>query len=120
MSDGGGARRRLTLDAVHVDDENPGKARYRGVDVARHAEVADHQLFGLLTVGKAAMHVGERDDGPHRAGAADDDVGIGEHRRQVVEREGVGVDAELADLLGEQFRARQRPVHDVDTLDTRP
>ena len=63
------------------------------------------------------MHVGERDHRAHRAGAADDDVGIGEHGRQVVEREGVGRDAEFADLLGQPLRAGQRPVDDVDAFD---
>ena len=66
------------------------------------------------------MHVGERHHRAHRAGAADDDVGVGQHGRQVVERERVGRDAEFADVVGQPLRAGQRPVHDVDALDAGP
>ena len=89
-----GARRRLALDAVHVDDEHAGQAGDRGIDVAGHAEVADHQL--LAAPDRAARP---------RCTSASDTTGRTapvqltttsasvEHGRQVVERERVGRDA---------------------------
>jgi len=78
---GRGARRRLTLDAVHVDDDHVGQPGHRGVHVARHPEVADHELLGGVHVGHAAVHIGQRDDRADRAGATDHDIGIGQQRR---------------------------------------
>ena len=114
-----GASRRFPLNAVHVDHENTGQTGHRGIDVPRHAEVADHQLLRLVTVGQAAVYIGERNHWPNRAGAAHDHVGIREHRSQVVERESIGGHPQLADLLSELLCAGQGPVHDVDALDPR-
>ena len=75
---------------------------------------------GSSAVRQPAVHVGQRHHRAHRAGTADHDVGVGQRGGQIVEREGVGRDAELADVLGEPLRARQRPVHDVDAADARP
>src|SRR6185436_14353444 len=113
------ASRRFPLNAVHVDHENTGQTGHRGIDVPRHAEVADHQLLRLVTVGQAAVYIGERNHWPNRAGAAHDHVGVREHRSQVVERESIGGHPQLADLLSELLCAGQGPVHDVDALDPR-
>ena len=68
---------------------------------------------------QTTVDVGERHHRAHGSGAGDDDVGIGDRGRQVVERERVGDDAELANLVGQPLRAGQCPVHDVDAFDAR-
>ncbi len=117
---GGGAGRGLALHTLHVHDHHPGQAGYGGVDVARHAEVAQNQglcVFVAVRIGERVMDVGERDDGPHRAGATDHQIGAGECGGKLIEGHGARPDTLLGEVLGEVLGARQRAVDDVDVAD---
>ena len=76
---GRGMGRRFVLHAVHVDDPDAGQSGHRRIDVARHAQVADHQRMGRFVAargGQRVVHIGQRDHGAHRPRAADHHVGI--------------------------------------------
>ncbi len=86
-----GPGRRLALHAVHVDHPDAGQPGYRRVDVARHAQVADHQRCVVAAAGgQRVVNVGQRHHRADGAGAADHDVGVGQRGGQLVQAQSHG------------------------------
>ena len=77
----------------------PGQSRTRGVDVARHGDVDQHQRPARALL-RHQLELLAADDLVRRAGGADHDVGALELAGQVVEADGLAAEA-----LGQPDRA---------------
>ena len=96
-------QRREIVDGVEVD---VGQARDLGLDVAWHGEV-DHEHRPVPARLQRPLDGAQADDRQRAGGARDDDVELGQPRRQVGEREGRRREAR-AELVG----ARRAAVRD--------
>ena len=104
-----GPRIQVWINEVHATD-------YTETDpnIALDGHIAPHIHSG----GKCVVDVGQRDDRPHRAGAADHQIGAGQRFGQLIQRHRPGADSLLAEVRGEALGPGHRPVDDVDVADS--
>ncbi len=115
----GGTGSRIPLQRSHVEHDHLGQSGDGGFDVARQAQVADHERAVRLALRRreGAVRVGERDDGTDRAGTGDQDVGLGHRVGEVVEVHRDRVDAVAHRGGGEVLGPLAGPVDDEDASD---
>ena len=102
-------QRRQVVDGVEVD---VGQARDLGLDVARHRQV-DHEHRPVAARLQRALDRAQADDRQRARGARDDDVELGQARRQVGQAHRFGAEARGRALsprsqraVGDRHRAR--------------